>query len=165
MSARTPLERIRVLVLDVDGVMTDGRLYYGASGEELKVFHVQDGLGLKQLMGAGIGVAVISGRRTAAVDARCRELGIKHVEQGCDDKVAALERVCRHLGVRTTETLCVVDDTSDLPLCRAAGFSVAVADAHPEIRAATDRVTGNRGGCGAVREVCDWLLAARERSS
>lgn len=165
MSARTPLERIRVLILDVDGVMTDGRLYYGANGEELKVFHVQDGLGLKQLMGTGVAVAVISGRRTTAVDARCRELGITHVEQGCEDKVAALERLCKRLGVRPTDALCVVDDTSDLPLSHATGFSVAVADAHPQVRGATDRVTTNRGGRGAVREVCDWLMAARGHNS
>lgn len=165
MSAHTPLERIRALILDVDGVMTDGRLYYGANGEELKVFHVQDGLGLKQLMAAGFGVAVISGRRTAAVEARCRELGIEYLEQGCEDKVAALERACQQLGVAPAATLCVVDDTSDLPLCEVTGLSVAVADAHPEVRAVTDRVTANRGGRGAVREVCDWLMAARGRAT
>lgn len=165
MHVRTPLDSIRVLVLDVDGVLTDGRLYYGANGEELKVFHVQDGLGLKRIMGAGIAVAVISGRRTAAVEVRCRELGITQLEQGCEDKVAALERLCKRLGMRAAEALCVIDDTSDLPLSRAAGFSVAVADAHPQVRAATDRVTSNPGGRGAVREVCDWLIAARRPGS
>jgi 3-deoxy-D-manno-octulosonate 8-phosphate phosphatase (KDO 8-P phosphatase) len=157
---RTPLARIRLLVLDVDGVLTDGRLYYGPRGEELKVFHVRDGLGLKQLMQAGIGVSVISGRSSDAVLARCRELGIAHLEQGCDDKVAALERILKSLGLSGADALCVVDDTSDLQLMRSVGHAVAVADAHPEVQRAADRVTTLNGGQGAVREVCDWLLAA-----
>jgi 3-deoxy-D-manno-octulosonate 8-phosphate phosphatase (KDO 8-P phosphatase) len=161
----TPLTDIRLLVLDVDGVLTDGRLFYGAQGEELKVFHVQDGLGLKLLMQAGVSVAVISGRRAPAVDARCRDLGVTLVEQGCEDKVAALDRLCSRLGLERSQALCVVDDTSDLPLVRAVGHSVAVADAHPEVRARTDRVTATRGGRGAVREVCDWLLGTREARS
>ena len=90
-AARTPLARIRLLVLDVDGVLTDGRLHYGAGGEQLKVFHVRDGLGLKLLMQAGIRVSVISGRSSEAVAVRCRELGITLLEQGCEDKVAALD--------------------------------------------------------------------------
>ncbi|HJS21741.1 MAG TPA: HAD hydrolase family protein [Steroidobacteraceae bacterium] len=159
-AARTPLARIRLLVLDVDGVLTDGRLHYGAKGEELKVFHVRDGLGLKLVMQAGIGVSVISGRTSDAVTARCRELGITHLEQGCDDKVAALERVLGRVGVSANDALCVVDDTSDIPLMRAVGHAVAVADAHPEVQRAADRVTSANGGRGAVREVCDWLLVA-----
>lgn len=159
-AARTPFSRIRLLVLDVDGVMTDGRLHYGSSGEVLKVFHVRDGLGLKLLMRAGIKVSVISGRTSEAVAARCRELGIDHVEQGCEDKVAALDRALETLGIDALETLCVVDDTSDLPLMRTVGHAVAVADAHPDVRRAADRVTTAAGGHGAVREVCDWLLSA-----
>lgn len=156
-----PLRSIRLLVLDVDGVMTDGRLHYGADGEALKVFHVRDGLGVKQLVRAGLAVAVLSGRRSAAVEARCRELGIVHVEQGCDDKVAALNRACAALGIRPTECLCVVDDTPDLPLMQTVGVAVAVADAHPQVLRAAHRVTQRPGGAAAVREVCDWLLAAR----
>lgn len=157
---RTPLSRIRLLVLDVDGVLTDGRLHYGSGGEAFKVFHVRDGLGLRLLMQAGTSVSVISGRASDAVTARCRELGIEHLEQGCDDKVAALERLLATLGLSAADTLCVVDDTSDLPLMRAVGHAVAVADAHPDVRRAADRVTTANGGEGAVREVCDWLLAA-----
>jgi 3-deoxy-D-manno-octulosonate 8-phosphate phosphatase (KDO 8-P phosphatase) len=160
VAARTPLARIRLLVLDVDGVLTDGRLHYGADGEELKVFHVRDGLGLKLLIQSGIAVSVISGRQSAAVARRCRELGIAHLEQGCEDKVAGLERVLRTLGLSGADAMCVVDDTSDLPLMRAVGQAVAVADAHPEVQRAADRVTTAGGGLGAVREVCDWLLAA-----
>ncbi len=159
-TACTPFSRIRLLVLDVDGVMTDGRLHYGSSGEALKVFHVRDGLGLKLLMRAGIRVSVISGRTSEAVAARCRELGIDHVEQGCEDKIAALDRALETLGIDAQEALCVVDDTSDLPLMRAVGQAVAVADAHPDVRRAADRITTAAGGHGAVREVCDWLLSA-----
>jgi 3-deoxy-D-manno-octulosonate 8-phosphate phosphatase (KDO 8-P phosphatase) len=161
MSARTPLGRVRLMVLDVDGVMTDGRLYFDAQGEALKVFHVRDGLGLKQLMRAGVEVAVISGRRSEAVSARCRELGIQHLEQGCDDKVAALDRLLARLNLSREHVVCVIDDTSDLALARASGVAIAVADAHEEVRAAADRVTTLKGGRGAVREVCDWLIAAR----
>jgi 3-deoxy-D-manno-octulosonate 8-phosphate phosphatase (KDO 8-P phosphatase) len=160
VAARTPLARIRLLVLDVDGVLTDGRLHYGANGEELKVFHVRDGLGLKLLMQSGIAICVISGRQSTAVAVRCRELGIAHLEQGVDDKVAALGRVLKALGLSAADAMCVVDDTSDLPLMRACGYAVAVADAHPEVQRAADRVTTAGGGLGAVREVCDWLLAA-----
>jgi 3-deoxy-D-manno-octulosonate 8-phosphate phosphatase (KDO 8-P phosphatase) len=157
---RTPLARIRLIVLDVDGVLTDGRLHYGATGEQLKVFHVRDGFGLKLVMQAGIKVSIISGRSSAAVETRCRELGIAQLEQGCDDKVAALERLLKTLGLNASDALCVVDDTSDLPLMSAVGHAVAVADAHPEVLRAADRVTTARGGRGAVREVCDWLLGA-----
>lgn len=159
--AGTPLERVRLVVLDVDGVMTDGRLYFNAQGEALKVFHVRDGLGLKQLMRTGMNIAVISGRRSEAVSARCRELGIQSLEQGCEDKVAAFERLLAQQRLSREQALCIVDDTSDLALMRAAGIAVAVADAPAEVRAAADRVTSLNGGCGAVREVCDWLLAAR----
>jgi 3-deoxy-D-manno-octulosonate 8-phosphate phosphatase (KDO 8-P phosphatase) len=157
-ATRTPLARIRLLVLDVDGVLTDGRLHYGATGEQLKVFHVRDGFGLKLVMQAGIKVSIISGRSSAAVEVRCRELGIEQLEQGCNDKVAALERLLKTLGLNASAALCVVDDTSDLPLMSAVGHAVAVADAHPDVQRAADRVTTARGGRGAVREVCDWLL-------
>jgi 3-deoxy-D-manno-octulosonate 8-phosphate phosphatase (KDO 8-P phosphatase) len=162
VAARTPLDRIRLLVLDVDGVMTDGRLYYGAGGEVLKVFHVHDGLGIKLVMGAGVAVGILSGRTSEAVAARCRELGVEHYEQGCEDKSAALDRLLARLRISAAETMCVVDDTSDLPLMRKVGLAVAVADAHEDVRRAADRVTTLLGGHGAVREACDWLLAARK---
>ena len=160
--ARTPLDRIRLLVLDVDGVMTDGGLYYGAGGEVLKVFHVHDGLGVKLVMDAGVKVSILSGRTSEALVARCRELGIEHYEQGCDDKVAALDRLLERLRLTAADALCVVDDTSDLPLMRKVGHAVAVADANDEVRRVADRVTTAHGGHGAVREVCDWLLDARK---
>lgn len=153
--------QVRVLVLDVDGVLTDGRLFYGARGEVLKVFHVRDGAGLKQLAQAGITVAVISGRRSRMTRLRCRELGIRHLMQGVEDKAAALKRLCARLGVAPNECACVGDDTPDIPLMRLAGLAFAVADAHAEARQAAHFVTTQPGGRGAVREVCDHLLAAR----
>ena len=154
-------EAIRLLVLDVDGVLTDGRLYFGPRGEALKVFHVRDGYGLVQLRSAGVEVAVISGRRSAAVRARCRELGVRHVHQGVSDKLAVLERLCARLHLVPAECACVGDDLPDLPLMRTVALSFAVADAHPQVRRAADVVTRHAGGRGAVREVCERLLGRR----
>lgn len=153
--------RIRLLVLDVDGVLTDGRLYYGARGEAFKVFHVRDGAGVKALSAAGIAVAVISGRRSAMTARRCRELGIRYVLQGVGDKAAALRRLCARLQLSTQACACVCDDTPDVPLMKEAGLAFAVADAHEHARSAAHIVTRLPGGLGAVREVCDLLLAAR----
>jgi 3-deoxy-D-manno-octulosonate 8-phosphate phosphatase (KDO 8-P phosphatase) len=152
---------IRLLVLDVDGVLTDGRLYYGPRGEALKVFHVHDGQGLVQLQRAGVAVAVISGRRSPMVSTRCRELGIRHVFQGASDKLPVLERLLRRLRLTAAECACVGDDLPDLPLIERVGLSYAVADAVPAVRRRADRVTRARGGRGAVREVCEQLLRGR----
>jgi 3-deoxy-D-manno-octulosonate 8-phosphate phosphatase (KDO 8-P phosphatase) len=156
--------RLKLLVLDCDGVMTDGALYFGARGEQLKVFHVRDGHGVKLLRAAGIQVAVISGRRSSAVTRRCRELGIRHVFQGVAHKSDALDTLLRRLKLRADEVACVGDDTPDIPLFARVAFAVAVADAHPLAREAAHRVTTLPGGHGAVREVCDWLLDARSRA-
>ncbi len=153
--------RIRLLVLDVDGVLTDGRLYYGPRGESLKVFHVRDGAGVKLLVAAGVSVAVISGRRSPMTRERCRELGIRFVVQGVTDKAAALKRLCARLGIRPGECACIGDDTPDVPLMRLCGLAFAVADAHAAARETAHAVTALPGGHGAVREVCDRLLAAR----
>jgi 3-deoxy-D-manno-octulosonate 8-phosphate phosphatase (KDO 8-P phosphatase) len=157
----TPLARIELLLLDVDGVLTDGRLYFGARGEALKVFHVRDGHGIKLLMAAGVHVAACSGRRSAAVAARMRELGVRHVIQGCDDKVAALERLAARLQVDRLHCACLCDDTPDLPLMSAVGMAGAVADAHPLVLSAAHWTAVAKGGRGAVRELCDALLRAR----
>ncbi len=145
----------------MDGVLTDGRLYFGARGEALKVFHVRDGHGIKLLMHAGVHVAAVSGRRSAAVGTRMRELGVATVMQGCTDKVAALQRIAGRIGVSVLHCACIVDDTPDLPLMSAVGFAAAVADAHPLVRSAAHWVARTAGGCGAVREFCDQLLRAR----
>jgi 3-deoxy-D-manno-octulosonate 8-phosphate phosphatase (KDO 8-P phosphatase) len=161
--APTSLAKIELLILDVDGVLTDGSLYFGARGEALKVFHVRDGHGIKLLMHAGVHVAAVSGRRSAAVGARMRELGVVSVVQGCRDKVAALQRIAGRLGVPPSNSACIVDDTPDLPLMSAVGFAAAVADAHPLVRSAAHWVARTAGGRGAVRELCDELLRARAR--
>jgi 3-deoxy-D-manno-octulosonate 8-phosphate phosphatase (KDO 8-P phosphatase) len=160
-SRAAPLAGMQLLVLDVDGTLTDGRLQYGAAGELGKSFHVRDGYGLKTLLAAGIGVAVISGRRSPAVLRRCRELGIRHVYLGVADKGARLAALLATLGLKWSQCTCVGDDQPDAPMLRRAGLAVAVADAHPSALALAHRRTRLPGGAGAVREVCDWLLAAR----
>jgi 3-deoxy-D-manno-octulosonate 8-phosphate phosphatase (KDO 8-P phosphatase) len=159
----TALDEIRLLILDVDGVLTDGRLYFSARGEVLKVFHVRDGHGIKLLLTAGVQVAAVSGRRSAAVAARMRELGVPTVVQGCADKVAALHRMTKRLRIDPLNCACMVDDTPDLPLMSAVGLAAAVADAHPVVLSAAHWIAGAPGGRGAVRELCDALLTARAR--
>jgi 3-deoxy-D-manno-octulosonate 8-phosphate phosphatase (KDO 8-P phosphatase) len=152
---------IRLLVLDVDGVLTDGRLYVSANGEELKAFHVRDGSGLVAVQKAGVTVAIISGRDSGAVLRRAAELGIRHVRQGVADKARALDDLMREIGVQPGELACVGDDTPDVPMLRKAALAVAVADAHPSAVSAAHWVTPSAGGRGAVREVCDLLLRSR----
>ena len=162
MKARkaAPLANIQLLILDVDGVLTDGRLYFGAKGEALKVFHVRDGHGIKLLMGAGVQVAAFSGRRSAATAARLRELRVP-VVQGCADKLAAFNNLTKRLKVDPLNCACIVDDTPDLPLMSAVGLAAAVADAHPVVLSAAHWVAPSPGGRGAVRELCDAILRAR----
>ncbi len=158
-----PLSSIRLLVLDIDGVMTDGRLHYGPDGELEKSFHVRDGHGIKAILAAGLGVAVLSGRRSQAVQRRCQELGIAHVYQGLEDKGAQFVQLTASLGLSPLQCAYVGDDEPDVPMLRQVGLAVAVADAHPLALAEAHRRTRLPGGAGAVREVCDWLLAARTR--
>jgi 3-deoxy-D-manno-octulosonate 8-phosphate phosphatase (KDO 8-P phosphatase) len=157
----TPLARIELLILDVDGVLTDGRLYFAARGEALKVFHVRDGHGIKLLMASGVTVAAFSGRRSAAVATRMRELGVPHVVQACGDKVAALHKLTQRLDVDPLNCACICDDTPDLPLMSAVGLAGAVADAHPVVLSAAHWIAKAQGGRGAVRELCDAMLRAR----
>jgi 3-deoxy-D-manno-octulosonate 8-phosphate phosphatase (KDO 8-P phosphatase) len=154
---------IRLLVLDVDGTLTDGRLYFGPRGEELKSFHVRDGQGIKHLDAAGIEVAVISGRRSKMVAARCRELGVEHVIQGAEDKVVAFEKLRARLSIEASASACVGDDTTDVPLMKVVRMAFAVADAHRDALGAAHVVTSLPGGHGAVREVCDYILDARKQ--
>jgi 3-deoxy-D-manno-octulosonate 8-phosphate phosphatase (KDO 8-P phosphatase) len=153
--------RVRLLVLDVDGVMTDGRLHITAQGEETKVFHVRDGSGIVAVQRAGIAVAIISGRDSAAVIRRASELGIRYVFQGIADKRAALDTLLAQLGLTADALACVGDDTPDVPMLERAALAVAVADAHATARGAAHWITPSPGGHGAVREVCDLLLSAR----
>ena len=151
-------EQARLLILDVDGVLTDGRLYLHAEGSETKCFHVHDGLGIKQVLDANFPVVVISARASAIVQERMRELGVTEVHLGVDDKYACACSVLDRLGFVWKDVVCVGDDVVDLPMMRAAGCAVAVADARATVREMADWVTPNPGGCGAVRDVCDWLL-------
>jgi 3-deoxy-D-manno-octulosonate 8-phosphate phosphatase (KDO 8-P phosphatase) len=157
----TPLAKIQLLVLDVDGVLTDGRLYFTARGETLKAFHVRDGHGIKLLLAAGVAVAAVSGRRSGALAARLRELKVPHVVQACSDKVAALRRLAGRLNIDPLNCACLVDDTPDLPLMSAVGMAGAVADAHPVVLSAAHWIAKAKGGEGAVRELCDAMLRAR----
>lgn len=161
---KKPVAAIRMLVLDVDGVLTDGRLYFGPRGEALKLFHVRDGLGIQQVKKAGIEVAVISGRKSKMVDIRCRELGVEHVFQGAKDKVPVLEKLCARLKIEPAQCACIGDDLPDIPVMRKVALAFAVADAHIEARHAAHVITKLPGGHGAVREVCDYLLAHRPKA-
>lgn len=157
------LAAVRLAAFDVDGVLTDGRFYLSDEGIESKAFCTLDGYGIRRLLEAGVAVAIISGRQSAAVKKRMAELQVEHVFLGCSDKVAVFDALIEQLGVRAAECIYTGDDVPDLPLLRRAGIAVAVANAHPDIVAECDIVTKWRGGFGAVREVCDRLLGARKR--
>ena len=154
-------EKVQLLAVDVDGVLTDGRLYFAEDGQEFKTFDTQDGHGMKMLQQAGITCAIITGRTTKLVERRARNLGITHLLQGREDKLVALRELSTQLGIGLECIAYVGDDWPDLPAIRAAGFGVAVANAHVELHNHADYVTRLAGGRGAVREVCDLLLKAR----
>jgi 3-deoxy-D-manno-octulosonate 8-phosphate phosphatase (KDO 8-P phosphatase) len=155
---------IRLLVLDVDGVLTDGRLYFTARGEETKCFHVRDGAGIVQLLRGGLQVAVISGRDSRAVDRRMSELGVTWIRQGVEDKLTALRELLDILGLTPQSVACMGDDLADLPLLEAARLAVTVADGHPSVKSRAHFITQATGGQGAVREVCDLILEAQRRA-
>lgn len=152
---------LRLVAFDIDGVFTDGRFYLSDDGVESKAFNTQDGCGVRQLLNAGIDVAVISGRQSGAVERRMAELGVTHVIQGCKDKVAALGEIVDALGITTEQCAYVGDDVPDLPLLNTVGYSIAVANAVLDVRQQCDYTTSAGGGHGAVREVCELILAAR----
>ena len=142
-------------------MLTDGRVYYGTRGEQLQSFNIKDGHGLKSLARAGVAIAILSGRRSAAVTRRCRDLGIRHVVQGSDDKLRDFRALAAKLEVTAAQCAYIGDDAPDVALLSEVGLAFAVADAHPSAQAAAHHVTRLGGGCGAVREVCDRLLAAQ----
>jgi 3-deoxy-D-manno-octulosonate 8-phosphate phosphatase (KDO 8-P phosphatase) len=162
---RAGARRLRLLILDVDGVLTDGCLHYGPEGEMLKVFHVRDGHGLKQLARAGVQLAIITGRNSAMVDQRAREIGIEQVIQGREDKGAAAADLAAELGLEAETVGYVGDDEPDVPAMEWAGLAFTVADAHESARAVADYVATRGGGRGAVREICDFVRAAIERTA
>jgi 3-deoxy-D-manno-octulosonate 8-phosphate phosphatase (KDO 8-P phosphatase) len=152
---------IRLLCLDVDGVLTDGRLVFDNNGNELKRFHVRDGLGIKLWLQAGHEVAIISSRSSEAVTRRAAELGISHVHQGCTDKLVALDAICDATGLAPGQAAAVGDDLPDLPVLNTVAMPIAVADGAKEVRDAAAWVTTTPGGHGAVREVIERLLTAQ----
>ena len=154
---------VRAAIFDVDGVLTDGRLYIGEHGETVKAFHVLDGHGLKLLAAGGIAPLLISGRDSAALRRRAADLGLAHAVFGAADKVAAAQVLLDGLGIGWDETAAIGDDWPDLPLLQRAGLACASANAHAEVIAIADHVTSRPGGHGAARELCDLLLMASGR--
>ena len=152
---------IRLLALDVDGVLSDGRVTYASDGSELKSFNIKDGLGIKLLQRCGIRVAIITGRRSDVVVRRAAELGIVDLIEGREDKLHALQELSEHLGLTLAECAYMGDDLPDLGAICAAGIGMTVPDAVAEVRAAADWCSRAPGGAGAVREAAEWLLQAR----
>jgi 3-deoxy-D-manno-octulosonate 8-phosphate phosphatase (KDO 8-P phosphatase) len=153
--------RIRMLVLDVDGVLTDGRLYYGAQGEALKAFDVRDGHGIKMLIASGVDVALLSARNSPIVAVRAGELGIRHVLQGQSDKVQGFTELLLDAGLTAADCGYAGDDLPDLPVLRAAGFAATVADACDEVKAVAHWVAPRAGGRAAVRALAEYVLRAK----
>ncbi len=152
---------VRLVVFDVDGVLTDGSLILGEKGDEYKIFHAHDGLGLVMLRNAGLEIAVISARSTPIVEERMSALGIDYVYQGQSDKQSTLRNLMQKLNLDKKETAFVGDDLVDLPAMSLSGLAIAVADAQPLVQEKADWVTGNAGGRGAVREVCEMILQSQ----
>lgn len=153
--------RVRLLVLDVDGVLSDGRLYYNDAGGEAKTFHILDGLGIKLAQRGGIEVAIITGRRSAMVMRRARELGIEQVIQGREDKLTALQELLAERGIPLEDTAYMGDDLPDLAAIQRVGLGMCVANAHPFVARHARWQSLAHGGEGAVREACEYLLAAQ----
>lgn len=154
-------KKIRLLAFDVDGVLTDGRIYISDKGEECKAYNIRDGLGMKLLQECGIKLALISGRTSRSVEARAQDIGIALLYQGVDDKVAVLEALMQELDLRAEQCGFMGDDLVDLPAMRRAGFSLSVADAPPLVRERAHYVTKSKGGHGAVREACEFIMRAQ----
>jgi 3-deoxy-D-manno-octulosonate 8-phosphate phosphatase (KDO 8-P phosphatase) len=157
------LNQIKLLLLDVDGVLTDGSIIYDDAGSQIKVFNVKDGLGIRLLMLAGIQVGIATGRRSKALQHRCDNLGITLILDGLSTKADVLKVVYQQTGISADETAYVGDDLMDLTVMRSTGVSFAVADAHELVRLHADMVTHAPGGKGAVREICETILKARNQ--
>jgi 3-deoxy-D-manno-octulosonate 8-phosphate phosphatase (KDO 8-P phosphatase) len=160
---REKAQLLQLLALDVDGILTDGSIYYGNSGEEIKAFNIKDGLGIKLLQRAGITVAIITGRQSEIVARRARELGIADVVQGREDKLTALEALCREKSLALEHCAYMGDDLPDLAAISSAGLGLTVSDAAEAVKNEADWVSSARGGRGAVREACEAILQARDQ--
>lgn len=159
LSFQEKLATLKMVVFDVDGVLTDGRLYYGPKGEELKIFHVLDGHGLKELMRNNIEVAIISGRNCEALQTRLHDLGIKHTYLGNSDKIPALNDLLSKTGINKNDIAYMGDDVPDLDPMREVAISFAPINAIAEVQNQADWISSKTGGFGAVREVCDLILS------
>ncbi|MGP8290502.1 KdsC family phosphatase [Vreelandella zhanjiangensis] len=155
------LRHVRLLALDVDGVLTDGRLYFQTDGVEIKAFHTQDGHGLKLLKRVGIHVALITGRDSPMVSLRASALGIAHVHQGCEDKLTTLKGLCQQLNLDLSQVAYCGDDLPDLAPIKRSGIGITVPNAPDYMHTHADWITDRLGGHGAVREICDTLLEAQ----
>lgn len=160
-SAPAEFARIKLLCCDCDGVMTDGGLYYDASGHAMARFHVLDGLGLKRLEAAGTPTCLITMSKTGAIDKRAEMLGMSHCHTGCSVKLATVERLCNDLGITLGDVAHIADDINDSELLQAVGFPVTVPNAVDEIKAVCRYITSRAGGEGAVRDLCDAILRAK----
>lgn len=153
--------RVRLMIFDVDGILTDGSLHYGPEGEMVKTFNVLDGHGIKLLQASGVAAAIISARKSDIVARRAADLGILHLRQGVHDKQAAFEQLLAQTGIEAAACGFIGDDVIDLPVLLRAGFAASVPGGHPEVRARVHYITQAAGGRGAVRELCDFLLRAQ----
>jgi 3-deoxy-D-manno-octulosonate 8-phosphate phosphatase (KDO 8-P phosphatase) len=156
-------KKLKLLILDVDGVLTDGKLFFDNEGNEYKAFHARDGHGIKLLRQTGVDVAVISGRKSNSVALRMKNLGIEHVYQGHEDKIAAFNEIIEKMGILPEQAAHVGDDLLDLPVMIRVGLAIAVNDANFAVKQRADWCTTLSGGCGAVREVCDLIMQAQGR--
>ncbi len=155
------LKDIKLLILDVDGVLTDGGIIYNDNGVETKIFDVKDGLGIRLLIKAGINLCIVTGRRSKALYNRCKDLGIDIVFDNVRDKASTFDLILENTGVSASEVAFIGDDLPDLKIMKKVGLSIAVADASETVRKTADMITSAKGGDGAVREVCEALLKAQ----
>jgi 3-deoxy-D-manno-octulosonate 8-phosphate phosphatase (KDO 8-P phosphatase) len=153
--------RVRLMIFDVDGILTDGSLHYGPDGEVIKTFNVLDGHGIKLLQQSGVVTAIISARESGIVARRAADLGIQHLYQGVHDKRTAFEQLLQKTRIDVQESGFVGDDVIDLPILSRVGFSASVPNGHPEVKSRVHYVTQAVGGCGAARELCDFILRAQ----
>ncbi|MDB5800397.1 MAG: hypothetical protein JWL63_1336 [Rhodocyclales bacterium] len=160
-SAQAKAAKVKLMAFDVDGVLTDGTLFFTPGGDEIKAFSSLDGHGLKMLTEAGIEVAIITGRSSRMVELRATNLGVAHLFQGVDDKRAVMHTLREQLGISAAQSGYMGDDVVDLPVLRDCGFSASVSDGHAFVHQHVDYVAKNGGGRGAVRELCDFILAAQ----
>jgi 3-deoxy-D-manno-octulosonate 8-phosphate phosphatase (KDO 8-P phosphatase) len=161
LEIRDKFNRIRLFALDSDGVLTDGGVYIADDGQEFRRFDIKDGLGLKRVMQAGLQVAIISSASFEAVRVRAIGLGIENVFLGVGDKLNCLQQLCDQLGINLDEVAYMGDDLPDLPVLRAVGFPITPSDAVEEAKAGSKYISSKPGGAGAIREICEWIVASR----